>query len=100
MGNEIEWTDEFLECHRQAAMTFEAVCGWSEERLPLSMTLYRLCAQASGDGQTVSAVVHDACLPSAKEIVVWATRGSSPGLPPRVFIVATWRESPDTDIAL
>merc|ERR1712217_437913 len=57
VSDEVEWTDQLLQCHRQAVSAFGASCGWSEERLPLSKTLYKLCARTLGNSEPVAAAI-------------------------------------------
>lgn len=70
MSDEIKWTKELLDCHHQAVITFEASCGWTEERLPLSRTLYRLCFQISTSNEPLVAAIQKACQSESVDIVI------------------------------
>lgn len=65
-SDDVEWTEELLDCHEQATAAFAASCGWSENHLPLSKTLYKLCLQASSNALPVSGAINMACAPQAQ----------------------------------
>jgi len=69
VSDDIVWTDERFDCHEQATMAFGIACGWTEDRLPLSRTLYNLCAQTSGHAAAVATAIQKACTSKA-EIVI------------------------------
>jgi len=72
LDDEIAWTEARLACHERAVEAFGRTCGWKEAHLPLSRTLYTLCARTADDSSTVEGAVTKLC-PAAvgdEEIVV------------------------------